>query len=964
VRDPTTTLVFGDLAEFPTATRRTVLHTIGQDDPWYLASERGASVAGLSGEDLAEDFVEIITGPPDGTHRAITVFDALEARPLPAMRPVLAQLVKDSSQATRQRLRALSALKPLSTPADQQELLTHLATQQLTYARAILQVRIVEDLPPQAIAADTLLGVLADYERVRESDEDGVSASLYRLTEVLKAHPRADLFACPCHAWRSPDRDEHSYEVDVLLDEACAALITKTPGTPSQVCRWLENAQAHDSFGDPGKATRAAVAAWHALSKEHVAATLDHVIANCPPDEQSKPWMAIYRYNRLTGCQPPAETLIEHALERASSKDDPTYLALAVHSARRLPVAHSLYWRVLDAVASDADLHAALTICDWQNWQSEQARRTNLIRTQQEQSRRSRVEKQMPRLRAIADGTETAILTWSASHYLNARPPDPQLLANLSDQTLASAYAEGWHRHASQSVPPSADTIGAAEATGPATDFELIAVAAIDHALQAGNTARLSTLPVEASIAALRLGWMLSDADRSRALQEWGLSHLHRFPHGAGFLAQCWQATLAHEGNRQLFGLYLWADSTTLNAAVALLLRASPHCPPEALKQALHFASTRLPRSELVSLAQDALTATGATGATLAIWQFVLFAARPDKRHEIYPSPTDPALVGMIREAASGFLTEFTPDDLQPLRWAAVVETLAPNCNPDDAFPRREATNMSRDAEIVRGALNSLTAHPDHTTTALKLRELAAASANAAWGLYLAHASETVRRAARDKTFAPPTPKAVLQVLSSGAATSPADLRAVITDELARIESEFRRDTSARKLCWNLDSNGGFASHLPENECRRRLLSLMETRLARYGIETNVEVRQNNDTRSDFQLSRGPAKLPIEIKRHYHPAIWTAGHTPLQIYADSEGAHGFGVYLVLWFGTPPTPARPDGAPRPESAADLQRMLADDLRSLPRTSTFVLDVSAPDTMAKARRKTRKKASPTA
>jgi hypothetical protein len=98
-------------------------------------------------------------------------------------------------------------------------------------------------------------------------------------------------------------------------------------------------------------------------------------------------------------------------------------------------------------------------------------------------------------------------------------------------------------------------------------------------------------------------------------------------------------------------------------------------------------------------------------------------------------------------------------------------------------------------------------------------------------------------------------------------------------------------------------------------------------------------------------LSATGRNLPLEAKRHFHRDLWTAALTQLQGYAADQGADGFSVYLVFWFGVDvaPTPRRPDGGDRPTSAPELESMLIAGLPSdhRARTDVIVFDVSNPD-----------------
>jgi hypothetical protein len=123
------------------------------------------------------------------------------------------------------------------------------------------------------------------------------------------------------------------------------------------------------------------------------------------------------------------------------------------------------------------------------------------------------------------------------------------------------------------------------------------------------------------------------------------------------------------------------------------------------------------------------------------------------------------------------------------------------------------------------------------------------------------------------------------------------------------------------------------------------------------------EARRANESRADILVVTGAGRnLPIEAKRHFHREIWTAAATQLRGYTSDEGADGFGIYLVFWFGNAesPTPARPDGAEGPASAAEMQALLTGDLPAdlQSRINVVVFDVSDPAANTAARR--RKKA----
>jgi hypothetical protein len=220
----------------------------------------------------------------------------------------------------------------------------------------------------------------------------------------------------------------------------------------------------------------------------------------------------------------------------------------------------------------------------------------------------------------------------------------------------------------------------------------------------------------------------------------------------------------------------------------------------------------------------------------------------------------------------------------------------------------------------------------------------------------------------RDQTFKHPLASVVRAALDCGPPVNALDLRAVVVSELQQLRAELRStDTTPWRRYWN-NLRGTVSTPLIENECRDHLLDRLRDRLAKYQIAAALpESRRGGETRADVLILTGAGRnLPIEAKRHFHRAIWTAASTQLLGYAADPGADCMGVYLIFWFGNDvsPTPARPDGGVGPATGAELEAMLVeglpDDMRPL--VDVIVFDVSNPaaPSTGKPRRKSRKKA----
>lgn len=105
------------------------------------------------------------------------------------------------------------------------------------------------------------------------------------------------------------------------------------------------------------------------------------------------------------------------------------------------------------------------------------------------------------------------------------------------------------------------------------------------------------------------------------------------------------------------------------------------------------------------------------------------------------------------------------------------------------------------------------------------------------------------------------------------------------------------------KGMWNVDSYGKPTEPRPENNCRDQLLELLRPRLFPVGVTAEPEGHYAEDKRADIKAITGSLNLPVEIKRHFHPNVWTAPRDQLKkLYARDPGTAGRGIYLVFWFG--------------------------------------------------------------
>ena len=196
-------------------------------------------------------------------------------------------------------------------------------------------------------------------------------------------------------------------------------------------------------------------------------------------------------------------------------------------------------------------------------------------------------------------------------------------------------------------------------------------------------------------------------------------------------------------------------------------------------------------------------------------------------------------------------------------------------------YLRALALQLGNDAsDIAADALQALCDSPEdsYTTT---LRQVA---------------SEQIRKRV-DALYVPPTLEAVVAVLNDLPPASAIDLQAYVIEALDIVGRRVRSD--------DIDSWRGFfdEAEVPHDEerCRDHLIGLLrqETQAIAFDPEGHVA----DDKEIDIACKVGDLLLPIEVKGQWHDKLWVAADQQLdRLYTPDWRAHGYGIYLVLWFG--------------------------------------------------------------
>lgn len=254
-------------------------------------------------------------------------------------------------------------------------------------------------------------------------------------------------------------------------------------------------------------------------------------------------------------------------------------------------------------------------------------------------------------------------------------------------------------------------------------------------------------------------------------------------------------------------------------------------------------------------------------------------------------------------------------------------------------------------SRLISNMLTMLSRRSDDESVQL-LAQLYACETLAAWRDEVKFAIAEQRKVRRNALFHALVPGQVVSTLKGKAPSSIADLQALVVHELGMLAKEIRDGSGdAYKQFWNEDQYGRVTEPKIENSCRDVLSHLLKERFAKMDVSIIEERQHANTKRADlcFEYPVLRLKLPIEIKRSNHSELWTAVSEQLvPRYTCDPGSHGYGVFLVFWFGKDYVTSRGRKLKKPESATELDQMLNDALTDSERQTIkiCVVDVAQP------------------
>lgn len=961
--DAATVLAYGDTAIFSTALRRTIFTNLHRDDPYFRSDDHmhDTAVGGLAGKDLADDFAAEMDNPTAGTHRLVTVFEALTSgSPIESLRQKLWDIALDVTRPEWQRRHAADAW--LNGADDRvRELFDAITGTPPSADRELLRIHLAELMRPETLAVEDIKSLIADFAATAGTHTVGRLVMLaHRLSNVA----RGELFDVHLNAWIPEKRRTQSVEIEGFVDFMLATSIRLTPNLmAARLWNWANNVR-HGRWDNLGNDSRKALQLWLDTDPTREAAILDVIIDD--DDARGAPHMPANNYIILTGRGISAE-LIRHILATVGQmpvgEASKSRLAVAVDMAGRLRN-ESITAEAMAIASSRPDSADLVTkLIGPPPDDSMNQRRIAAEAARREKDSKQKAENiahLTPDIEDIRMGLCSRALGWAARLYFEEgdgeRPGGLEKVIYFSDEAIAEAIVAGWDQliaHGSPSI--TAKFLGQGEGKYlTATEWGLLA--GIDRLFHREPGPGTTSSSLIVALAILKAAWNLRDAAKRKQFEHWALERLNAEPiAGAAHLHEYWtEAVDVGTTHIESFGRVREDDAhgPAVVEALYAVLNTRPSMPLSLLRSALRAAVKRIELKRLLALATAAMADPVVTGEQRLVWSFMAFA--------LDPGAHGASLVGehgadggvRVYEEFRGLEYEHL-ETIEPaaraMREGTIIRVVGPKHPPqNDKTGEEDLTSTS--ADIIRRAIQRIGAYPD-VQAGREIKSLAADSTLAAWKTSLQHAYAQWARLYRESTFRYPTPKAIIDVLSGGTPANAADLMAVVMEELLRLRRELRTgSTTPWKAYWNTDSSGKVGKPQIENQCRDRLLERLMDRFERYKISEGFgEARRPEDRRADMLFLNGAGKsIPVEVKRHFNAELWTSPMSQLHGYTQAEGSDGYGIYLVFWFGLDQTalPKREDGATLPTSPKALEDALVADLPAASREQLRVLvfDVS--------------------
>ena len=978
--DPYGVLTYGDAASLSQPQCVRLVRALGQlsrTDPWFRSGNYGSpAIAGLARADMVDEFRAVLRAPDAGFGvRGIVLEAAALGAPLAPLRDDLARVFETGTLPYEQRLYALMALLRLGD--DGRACVLHACSAVFGTELASLRLR--------AEAIGRLYGEPfgpADLARLADdilsSEDDASIGILWNLPAPL---PLSDLPALldaihPPAGNADAERD-NIREVAGLFQRALLRVLEAPDAIDSErMLAWLQKrltfSEAYSRSDENGlkQALRA--------HPERLEGMLAHFLESFVPDDRN--WLKLSRFREAVFFEIGPDQIIAGILkamaaEPASSPRELFYYEAALLLTYQAEDSQVAFARMYELADSRADLVAVRTrsvssdIPDGRlEMMGRRAARSDVPTNDPDRLRRDFARDAT----AIANGAHLGWLVWAARVYLgifddvdHAVAPGTRLVAILGEAHAAIGL-DGFNAALGRTDVPSLQNVIDLAVQRQHMGSWYVYVAGLSERFR--RTSSLEGVSDELLLAMLAFDLTSPVAARGEGTVTWIQHPWKEFllSERPELVRQAYEAVARAKlarGEQHADGL---RELRTDEAFAALredtvlgLLRDFPNANAFPLHELL-MAALAMPSAHTALLALADSVRSGAVPVDQPqrdLWLVTAWLLSPDRHGEALQSAAQsrPDIVFDLRDFTGYSRNEASPGPTPSLAQIEFLIRLAGSLYPPAGYPSFSwggDHNGWDAADYVRSLLSGLSANATPAATDA-LSRLESDATLVAYRPEMLHALANQRARRREAEYDRPDWPRTLRALANKQPATVADLHAVLAEHLDDLRNRIRTEnTDIFRMFWNLDGHGRLASPRPEEACRDDLITLLRPRLAPLGISLEPEGHMVGDRRADISAAMPARKILCELKRDYHPDVWTAPEAQLErFYAHDPEALGFGVYLVFWFGKDrpsAIPVPPDGRPRPTSPGQMEEMLRAHLPAdrATRTAVIVIDVTRP------------------
>lgn len=718
------------------------------------------------------------------------------------------------------------------------------------------------------------------------------------------------------------------------------------------------------------------IARWFAERPHRYRAVIEHGASLCAGQENA--WYCMNRCAmRLHGSTPPTD-IVNWYLEKATTGQQSElaeyYFSQAVLLLKRQDGQQELTFPALEFLESWTSVHPffqqwlePFITCPIGDWQQEHAIKDREREVEQQKRKSEWVRYFRQHLAAIRDGSaHPKILHDLAQAYngliyeVSGETPRERLEDFLDgDRELVEAAYAGFRHALDRNDLPTVREIVDLEAKGRMHFIRPACLVGIDELYQTDPSAALRLDDAVLSrLLAFRLSYSIGDDPA------WFSALVQERPALVAEVLVAYALPMLRTTKDHVSGLYPLAYNDAYSKVARIVvpqllegfpLRARKRQLANVLDPLLKGALRYLDKKDLIPIIARKLELRSMDAAQRVYWLACGLM--------IAPAAYETGLIRYIGKSKvrRGYLAGFLHDrwerrildtSLPETTLALLIEILAPDCSPERPQGAHRVSPDMETAGLMRLFVSSLGGNPSEASSR-ELERLLALPNLAHWHNSLRGALHTQRIARRKASFRRLGVEEVSHTLANLQPASAADLAALALDHLRDIARKIRDgSTNDYRQYWSYDeSNKKLDKPKPENDCRDALLSDLNERLGRLGIDAQREGNYADDKRADIRVSFGGSNgfnVPIEIKKDSHADLWRAIHEQLiPKYVRDPGAEGHGIYLVFWFGEKGMPLPSDGK-KLRSADELENRLRQTLtpEESHRIQVCVIDCALP------------------